>query len=222
MEKLNFTNDKAIWMKVHQHIRERILSGEIAPNERLIEAKIAKDIGTSRTPVREALHNMQKEGLIESMPRIGYRVKPISEAEVIQICKIRAALETLAAAWAIENAQKTLLRELKKNITASEDTIARGDTNKFVELDAQFHETIARLSGSSHILEITQLMRSHMLRYRIKSFHFTDVAVRALKGHKMILKAVQKADAEGAGRAMHYHLGRTLQDILKFALRETS
>jgi DNA-binding GntR family transcriptional regulator len=207
VEKLNFANDNAIWMKVHQHIRERILSGEIAPNERLIEAKIAKDIGTSRTPVREALHNMQKEGLIESMPRIGYRVKPISEAEVIQICKIRAVLETLAAAWAIENAQKTLLKELKENIAASEDTIARGDTNKFVELDAQFHEAIARLSGSNHILEITLLMRSHMLRYRIKSFHYMDVAVRALKGHKMILKAVKKADAEEVGEQIHFDRG---------------
>lgn len=222
MEKLNFANDNAIWMKVHQHIREKILSGEIAPNERLIEAKIAKDIGTSRTPVREALHNMQKEGLVESMPRIGYKVKPISEAEVIQICRIRAVLETLSATWAIENAQKTLIAELKKNIAASEDTLARGDAIKFVELDAQFHEAIARLSGSSHILEITQLMRSHMLRYRIKSFHYMDLAVRALQGHKMILKAVKKADAEEVGRAMHYHLDRTLRDILKFALKDTS
>jgi GntR family transcriptional regulator, rspAB operon transcriptional repressor len=217
-DKLNFTDNSAIWVKVYEHIRDRILSGEIAPNQRLVEATIAKEIGTSRTPVREALHNMQKEGLVESIPRVGYKVRAISDAEVAQICRIREVLETLAATWAMEKDQKTLVRGLKMNIEASRKQISKGDLNAFIELDAQFHETIARMSGSTHIMEITQLMRRHMLRYRISSFHYGEVAQRALDGHNLILQALERSDPEEVGRAIHYHLDLSLRDIITFGL----
>lgn len=220
MRKPNFAKNNAIWIKVYNYIRGKILTGEIVPNQRLVETKIAKEIGTSRTPVREALHNMQQEGLIESIPRVGYRVRPVSEEEVIQVCKIREVLETLAANWAIEKEHKTLVLELKKNISASDDKIRKGDLKAFIELDSRFHETISRLSGSTHLLEITQLMRRHMLRYRIESFDHADIALRSLEGHKRIFRAIEKADLEEIGVAIRYHLDRSLRDILKLALAE--
>lgn len=213
MVKPNFAKNSAIWIKVYEHIREKILTGEMVPNQRLVETTIAKEIGTSRTPVREALHNMQQEGLIESIPRVGYRVKPISEEEVIQICKIREVLETLAASWGIGKVHKALALELKKNILASENKIRKGDLKAFIGLDARFHETISRLSGSTHLLEITQLMRRHMLRYRIENFSHPDIVLRSLDGHKRILRAIEKADVEEVGMAIHYHLDRSLRDI---------
>lgn len=215
----NFTKDNAIWIKVYEHLREKILSGEIGPNQRLVETRIAKEIGTSRTPVREALHNMQQEGFIESIPRVGYRVKPITEKEVIQICKIREVLETLAARWAIQKAHKALVLELKKNVSVSEDKIRKGDQKAFIELDSRFHATISRLSGSIHLHEITQLMGRHMRRYRIESFDHTDIVLRALAGHKRILHAIEKADDKEVGRAILYHIDRSLRDILSLAVK---
>ena len=220
MKDLDFTNHTAIWIKVYDHIKEKILSGEILPNQRLVEAKIAKEIGTSRTPVREAFHSMQKDGLIESLPRVGYKVKPISEEEVIQICKIREVLETLAAVWAMEKAHPVLVQELGKIISDSEDRIAKDDIHSFPDLDAQFHETIARLSGSTHIMEITQLMRRHMVRHRITSFYHSDVFRRALDGHKLIYKAIERRDRDEVERAIRYHLELSLRDILKVAPKE--
>jgi DNA-binding GntR family transcriptional regulator len=221
VETLNFTANSAIWVRVYEHLRDKILNGEIEPNQRLVEATIAKEIGTSRTPVREALHAMQKEGLIESMPRVGYKVKPVSEDEVIQMCKIRGVLETLGATWAIEKAHKTLIQGLRKILAASEEKVSKGDLKAFPELDAQFHETIAKLSGSSYLMEITLLTRRHMIRYRIKSFYDQGTVLRALDGHKLILQAVERGDAEEVGRAMHYHLDLSLRDILRVAFKET-
>ena len=106
------------------------------PHQHLIEAKIARDIGTSRTPVREAFHSLELEGLFESIPRVGYVVKPISEKEVEEICEIRAAIEKLAARWAMGKAHGKLVGELKKNITASEERVSKGDVRSFVDMDA--------------------------------------------------------------------------------------
>ena len=103
---LSFSDHKPIWLKVHTYLRDKILNGEISANERLVEAKIAKEIGTSRTPVREALHNLQREGLVRSIPRIGYVVTPIDEEEIAKICKIRELLETQSAEWAMQKQKR--------------------------------------------------------------------------------------------------------------------
>jgi GntR family transcriptional regulator, rspAB operon transcriptional repressor len=215
---LDFKEDSAIWLKVYEYLRDKILSGEIAPNERLVEASIAKEIGTSRTPVREALHNMQKEGLVESIPRVGYRVRPITEEEVSQVCRIRALLETLATEWAIQRGQDSLLRELDDNLAASEEALAHGNIKAFVELDAEFHDTITRLSKSSHIEETVRMMRRHMFRFRMESFYFANVAEDALKGHKAIVRAIRTRSATEIGKAIDDHLELALRAVLKVEL----
>jgi len=126
MKKLVIKDSDTIRRKVYNHLREQILSGQIAPQQRLIETKIAQEIGTSRTPVREALHNLEVEGLIESIPRVGYRVKCLNPTEVEEICAIRATIEGMAADWAMNKAPGKLVSELKENIAQSEKAIARG------------------------------------------------------------------------------------------------
>jgi GntR family transcriptional regulator, rspAB operon transcriptional repressor len=220
MNELDLRNHSAIWTKVHEYVREKIFIGQIVPGQRLVEATIAKEIGVSRTPVREAFHNLQKDGLIESIPRVGYRVLPISREEVIQICKIREALEIIAANWAMQKSYETLVEELSGIIAKSEEKIKENDVQSYAGLDTQFHETIARLSGSSHIMEITQVLRRHMLRHRVASFFHTDVFVRALDGHKLIYKAIERRDPDEVERAIRYHLDLSLRDILAVAPKE--
>jgi DNA-binding GntR family transcriptional regulator len=185
-----------------------------------VEAKIAKEIGTSRTPIREALHSLELEGLIESIPRVGYVVKAIKEDEVEEICEIRAAIEEVGARWAMEKAPQKLIAELRKNISNSEDKAAQGDPKAFVELDAQFHEIIARLSGSKRLQELGQTLRRHMLRYRIQSIYLMDNVSRAIQGHKGILEAMEKGDLEEVNRAIKCHLEESKKDILRYAFKE--
>jgi DNA-binding GntR family transcriptional regulator len=220
VRRLIIKNSKSIRQKIYDHLREQLLNGEILPHQHLVEARIAKEIGTSRTPIREALHSLELEGLIESIPRVGYVVKAIREDEVEEICEIRAAIEGVGARWAMEKAPQKLIADLKKNISASEEKVAHGEPKAFVELDAQFHEIIARLSGSRRLQELGQTLRRHMLRYRIQSIYLMDNVSRAIQGHKGILEAMEKGDPEGVNRAIKYHLEQSKKDILRYAFKE--
>jgi len=221
MRRLVIKNIKTIRRKIYDHLREQLLNGEIPPRQHLIEAKIAKELGTSRTPVREALHSLELEGLIESIPRVGYVVKPINEDEVEEICEIRAAIEGLAARWAIEKAHKKLVVELEKNISISEDKVSKGDVRAFVDMDAQFHEIISKFSGSQRLLELAQTLRRHMLRYRIQSIFLVDNVLRAIDGHKGILRAIEKRNFEEVNKAIQHHMEQVKKDVLRYAFKET-
>ncbi len=221
-KKFVIKDNQTIRKKVYEHLREQILKGQIAPNERLIEAKIAQDIGTSRTPVREALHSLEMEGLIESMPRIGYTVKTISDQEAVELWEIRCLIEGLAVRWAFEKAPEKLVKELRKNIARAEEQVSRGNLDAFVELDGQFHETIARLSGGQRLLELAQALRRYVLRYRIESVYLPDVALRAIEGHKEILRAVEKGDGAEISLAFKNHLEQSKRDTLRYAFEGRS
>ena len=198
------------------------MNGEIPPRQHLVEARIAKEIGTSRTPIREALHSLELEGLIESIPRVGYVVKAINEDEVEEICEIRVAIEGVGARWAMEKAPQRLIEGLRKNISMSEEKAAQGNPKAFVELDAQFHEIIARLSGSKRLQELGQTLRRHMLRYRIQSIYLTENVSRAIQGHKGIFEAIEKGNLEEVSRAIKYHLEQSKKDILRYAFKEAT
>ncbi|MCX8117751.1 MAG: GntR family transcriptional regulator [Desulfobacterota bacterium] len=220
MRRLVIKNQKTIRKKVYDYLREKLLSGEIPPHERLIETKIAKEIGTSRTPVREALHNLEIEGLIESIPRVGYVVKSTSEKEVEEICEIRRVIEELAIQWAMGKARDRLIEELKENIAQAESKVASGEVKAFVELDAQFHEIIAKHSGSQRLLELAQTLRRHMLRYRVQSIYLADNVLRAIEGHKRILEAIQRGELSAAKEAIEHHLKQSKIDVLRYAFKE--
>ena len=219
-KKLVIKESETIRKKVYNYVREQVLNGEIKANERLVETKIAQEIGTSRTPVREALHSLEIEGLIESIPRIGYTVKPLSDREAEEICEIRCAIEILAARWAMGKAREKLIKELKKNIAASASHIEKGDLAAFTETDAQFHEIIARLSGSTRLLELAQTLRRHMLRYRLESIYIADPAIRAIEGHRKILKAMEEGGEEEMNDAIKHHLDQSKRDTVRYAFKE--
>jgi DNA-binding GntR family transcriptional regulator len=192
--------------KVYEVIRNDILNGRIPAGERLIENKLAEEIHTSRTPVREALHMLEREGLLESIPRVGYRVKQIRWDEVEEVCEIRAVNETLAARWAMDRLTHQELLALEENLALSEREVKAGNPQAFVELDAEFHEILARASGSGRLLELCQLLRRHMLRYRVESLLMTDTALQAMAGHRRILECLRRKDRKGIETAIREHL----------------
>jgi DNA-binding GntR family transcriptional regulator len=217
---LIITENTTIREKVYGYVRERILSGEIAPGERLVEMKIASEIGTSRTPIREAFHALEREGLIESIPRVGYTVRPICEEEVEEICAIRLVIEALAVRWALQKARKKLISDLKKNMNRAEHLLEKKRYSDFVEIDAAFHEIIAGCSGSARLLELAQTLRRHMLRYRAKSIFSEDTVVKAIAGHRAILAAIQDGDVEAVEQAIKVHLDQSKESCIRYGSSE--
>jgi DNA-binding GntR family transcriptional regulator len=220
MKKLVIKKRKTIRQKVYEHLREEILNCEIKAGERLVESDLANSIGVSRTPVREALHTLEREGLVDAMHRVGYVVRPISEGEVSELCGIRLALEGVALRWALQKAPRELAEVLRKNVTLCEQRTDAGDVKAFVELDAQFHELISRIAGSKRLLEMTESIRRSMLRYRIQSIYSEDNVLRAITGHKAILTAIENGDGRAAQHALHAHIMQSKKDILYFGFRE--
>jgi DNA-binding GntR family transcriptional regulator len=218
--KLVIRKEIPIRKKVYNYLRGQILEGLIPPNQTLIETKIAKEIGASRTPVREALHSLENEKLLKLVPRVGYVVRPISEEEVKQICEIRGAIEVLAARWAMEKAHKKLVKDLERNVAAAEQEVSRGDTKALVELDAQFHDIIAKHSGSEQILELSHSLRRQMLRYRLQSLPSNPNPSKLLDGHEKILHAIVVKDRDAVVKAINGHLDQSLANILRFGLKE--
>ncbi|HVN96559.1 MAG TPA: GntR family transcriptional regulator [Syntrophorhabdaceae bacterium] len=216
MKKFTVEDNGTLRKKVLDHLREKILNGEIEADERLIETTLAREIGISRTPVREALHNLERERLIKAIPRVGYVVARMKEREMEEICKIRMAIEGLALRWAIERSQKKLAEELKKNVLKQEKEILKENLRAYAELDGQFHEASARLSGSDRLLEMAPMLRWHMLRFRRQSIYMINNAVRSMKGHKRILQAIERSDPEAAVAALERHLQEAQEDLLSY------
>ncbi|OPY77703.1 MAG: putative HTH-type transcriptional regulator YdfH [Syntrophorhabdus sp. PtaU1.Bin153] len=220
MAKLVIKDSGTIRKKVYHHIREKILRGEISPRERLVETRLAREIGTSRTPVREALHSLEIEKLIKSIPRVGYIVESMDQQDLEQICEIRNVIEALGARWAIQKARRKLVKDLEKSVARQEQALAANDPEGYVELDAQFHEIIARLSGSDRLLELVQTLRRHMLRYRMHVVYAMDTALRSIAGHKEMLKAIQEGDPDATVQALQRHLRQAKEDILQYVFRD--
>jgi len=222
--KIRIGDSVSIREKVRGVIRNDIYEGRIKEGSRLVEAQIAKQINTSRTPVREALHMLEMEGLLESIPRVGYRVKPIKWEELEELCEIRAINETLAAQWAMERMTKKELLVLEENLELSEKKVAQGDSRGFWDHDARFHECIALFSRSERLLELCKKLRHHMVRYRLQTIHlekesFHQVAVRSNKGHRQILEAIKQKNKEGIKLAIRNHLKETKEDLRFYAFK---
>ncbi|MGO9116814.1 MAG: GntR family transcriptional regulator [Desulfomonilaceae bacterium] len=211
----------SIRKKVYTAIREHILDGSFPPGERLVESRIAEQIKTSRTPVREALHLLENEGLLESIPRAGYRVKSLHWEEVEEICEIRVVNETLAARWAMKRITPKELLALENNLKVAEHEVRSGNPKAFVHRDAEFHEILAHASRSERLLELCQLLRKHMLRYRIESLYLPETALRAIQGHRRILEALKASDESGLERAMRNHLEQSKIDTHRYAFGKT-
>ena len=218
--KLTIRNPVSIREKVYDVIRNDILNGHIAPGERVIETRLAEQIKTSRTPVREALHMLEREGFLEAIPRVGYQVKQITWDEIEEICEIRAVNECLAARWAMQRMTPKELQALEENLSISEAEVEQGNPRSFVEFDAEFHEILARASGSERLLELCQMLRRHMLRYRIESIFRKENVLRAIEGHKTIVAYIKRKEEDGVEMAIKQHLEQSKRDIQRYAFDE--
>jgi len=214
MKKLRIQNYPTIREQVYNYTRRAILSGEISPGERLVEDKLSKEIGTSRTPIREALHKLEMEKLVQSLPRVGYVVREINKAEIEEICEIRVALETLAIKWASTKITLKELARLEKIILMTEKHIQRNETQAVVNLDTEFHGILCRASKSQRLEEISQSLRDYILKFRMKGLCFPEISRRSNEGHRRILQAIKRKDLKKIESAVRFHLGRTKKDLM--------
>ncbi len=203
--------------RVYNHLRKAILSGQIPVGERLIESRLASQVGTSRTPIREALHKLELESLVSSIPRVGYFVRGLSEEDIRDICEIRGAIESLAARRAISQITKKNLDRLRTNIDQSKELIGQGATEKMVDLDTEFHDILCQSSGSKRIHELSQTFGDYMLKFRIECLRVHDIALRAVTGHENIYQAICNRNIRMAQKYVDDHMKNVLEDVINYS-----
>jgi len=190
--------------QVKEALLQRIVSGELQPGERLVETRIAQELGTSQAPVREALRDLEQLRLVESEPFRGARVRGFGEEELVEVYPVRAVLEELAAKEATKRLEGDV-KALEREVEAMRAAAKRGDIGALVRHDIEFHRRIVEAAGNQ-VLE--QCWKSLGVEGRITiTLYGTSVdAEEAAERHVPILEAIRSRKPGAAGRAARKHV----------------
>ena len=198
--------------QVKEVLLERILDGTYAPGDRLVETRIAQELGTSQAPVREALRELELLRFVESKPYVGARVREVSEEELAEIYPVRAAIEEVAAREAavrLDGGVEHLADELEAMRKAAD----AGDLHGQVEADVRFHRLIVEAAGNRTLLEVWSSLRVEART--IVTVLATGIDRHELaEMHRPILDALAAGDPAAASRAVREHVehfGRLLR-----------
>lgn len=199
--------------RVFHTIRENILSGRYATDVELKEKTIGEELGVSRTPVREALRQLELEGLVTIIPNKGAYVVGISEKDIRDIYEIRSKLEGLCARWAVDNITKEQLDELEENIYLSDFHSAKGNFEQVVELDSKFHEILYNASGSKELRHVLLDFHHYVQRVRKITLAVHSRAVESNGEHRQIVEALKIRNGDEAERLANLHIMNTIHNM---------
>ncbi len=186
-------------------ILQRIVEGSYEPGSRLVETRIAQELGVSQAPVREALRDLEQVGCVVHEPYRGCSVRAFSAEELMDAFPVRAALEALAAGLAAERIDDDGLDELEGLIERMRAAARDGDAHEQSQANASFHATIVRASGNGTLVHQWSMLEPYSRTYLTVSRPGIDL-VALSERHVPVVEALRHGDAEAASRAMHDHL----------------
>lgn len=199
--------------RVYESIREDILSGRYQQNTELKETAIGMELGVSRTPVREALRQLELEGLVNIIPNRGAYVNMITAKDVQDIYTIRSMLEGICARWATEYITKEQLEALEETLCLSEYHTKKGNYEKLYELDSQFHEQLYSASNSRILNHVLSDFHDYVKRVRKATLASQGRSVKSTGEHRAIFEAVRARDADQAEELAKEHVKHTIECI---------
>jgi DNA-binding GntR family transcriptional regulator len=172
---------------------------------RLDERQIASDLGISRTPVREAMAQLEREGFVRSVPRRGIYVVRKTRAEVSELITAWAALESMAARLITQNASDREIAELRQMFAKFENGELHARLDEYSDVNIEFHQTIIRLSRNSVLIDLAENLFTHMRMIRRKTIGEEDRADRSIRDHMNIIQAIEARDTERAEDLVRNH-----------------
>lgn len=191
---------------VFKTLREAILKGDLAPGERLMEIKLANQLGVSRTPIREAIRKLELEGLVVMVPRKGAEVAKITEKDLRDVLEVRASLEELAISLACERISDEKIKELKSALEEFRTVIGGNDVTKIAQMDVAFHDVIFEATNNARLVQMVNNLREQMYRYRLEYLKDFSTHERLDEEHMQIFEAVSERDSERAKELIRKHI----------------
>ena len=208
--------DHSLSSKVFQKLRDNILTGKYAEQEELRENTIGKELGVSRTPVREALRQLELEGLVTIIPNKGAYVSGITGEDVKDIYRMRSLLEGLCARWAAERITEEQLDRLDEIILLAEFHSKRENTinaEQITELDGQFHAVLYEACGSRILKHTLTDFHKYVQNARKLSIISGERARKSIREHKMILRAIRERDPDLADQLANEHIIHVMENL---------
>lgn len=205
----------------YQELRDAILSGQLGPAARLNQDELARRLGVSRAPVRDALNRLEAEGLVKTLSRTGgVVVAEASEQEMVGIYELRAILDASSTRLACERMSDEDLARLRVIVDETERVTQAKDLQAIVQAHAQFHYLIYAACGNPELARVAQNLWDRSYRYRVLALSTAENAHRGLAQHRAILSALQARDAQRAvalaeehDQASIRHLRRRMQFV---------
>ncbi|MEI3219191.1 MAG: GntR family transcriptional regulator [Lachnoclostridium sp.] len=208
--------DRSLRGKVFRKLREDILSGVYKEHDELREIIIGEELGVSRTPVREALRQLELEGLVTIIPNKGAYVTGITPKDVHDIYKIRSMLEGLCARWATRNITDDQIEELEEIILLSEFHLRKashGKAEQVSELDGKFHKVLYEASNSRILEHVLSDFHKYVQVARTMSVGAKDRAEKSIAEHRGILDAIKNKDADLAEQLANEHIMKVMENL---------
>ncbi len=202
--------------KAYQKIRDAVTYGQFKPGQRIVEAEICEKLEIGRTPLREALCQLQIEGYVDLLPNKGAIICKYSICDVESIWNIIAVLERYATELAIESIGTVERRELKAIQGAIEKAWLKSDYKKGLEQNDLFHGYFVRLTRNLHLKCIINNLRNRIYRYGFISITLPGHLEKHLRTHDEILEFAFEGKAGLAGKAMEKHLLSSKEDLVEF------
>ena len=199
--------------EVYRQLREAIVSGRFQPNERLVEADLARVIRAGRSSIRAALVRLDQEGLVRREPHRGARVRLVSDKEALEIEEVRIVLEQLVARHAAERATAADLKALRATVVEMCLRVEQGDPLAYSELNARFHQRIWAISGQETASKLLATLKSQSIRFQYRTILRPGRTERSLREHETIVEALSAHDADAAEAAMRTHLSQVLETL---------
>ena len=201
--------------EVFNTLRSAILTGQFRPGDRLMEVPLANQLGVSRTPVREAIHKLEQEGLVTIVPRRGAEVAKITEKSLQDVLEVRRALDVLSVELACERITQEELESLKKACQLFEKATHSGNTTAIAKADVAFHDIIVQSTGNQRLQQLVNNLAEQMYRYRFVYLRDDSQHVKLVEEHQEILDSILHRDKEKASEAARRHIDNQENSIIR-------
>lgn len=202
--------------RTYEHLKSVILSGRFRPGERLAEEHLAEELGVSRTPVREALHKLEQDGLIEPLESRGFCIPHDSPEEVADLFDLRTVLEGYTLRLICERITDEQIKVLEELADKSDDALRRERLDEVFHWNTEFHDALhGMVADKRRFHSLIVNMRKYVLRYRKETLQSLEAGHRASEGHRQILLALKTKDPEICERVMRIHIRQSMEDALQ-------
>ena len=214
MINFDLQNHRPLREIVYEELKREILVGEIAPGTRMMEIELADEMGVSRTPVREAIRKLEKEGLVTIEPRKGAYASDVSIKDMVDVLEVREDLEAMAAAMAAQKVNKNEKQALIEATMEYKEAVESERTEDIIRCDEKFHQLIVNCSGNKTLVQLFSQVQELALRFRYLYYDDFSRYERMPMEHREIEEAILSGDYEKARVAAGEHVKKLKQFVI--------